>query len=85
MTLHPQAETLSLLLIAETAQRQQPEGWEYAAYRVLDRYFSDWPEAKTADLYAKIAEQYNPTMTLGSQQALLSRLLWSNENWWADR
>lgn len=80
---HPQATTVTLLLVAER-QRETP-GLEEAAYVVLDRYFADWPDEKKADLYALMAERVKGDMPLGKMEAAVSRCLWDNENGWAAR
>ncbi len=81
---HPQATTVTLLLVAERQQRETP-GLEEAAHVVLERYFTDWPDERKADLYALMAERVRGDMPSGKMEETVSRCLWDNENGWAAR
>lgn len=83
--LHPQAQTLNLLIIAEGQQHHIHDAFEYAVYRVIDKYLGPkgWPDAKRADLYAQLAEKYKPTGRIIENERIVSAALWSTENNWA--
>ena len=81
MSKHPQAQTLNLLIVAEGQQREHADAFEYAIYRVIDRYL-DWPEAKKADLYAGLAEKYDPKGRIIDNENLVSDVMNDTEaNW----
>lgn len=82
--LHPQAVTVTMLLVAARIQPNRPS-LEEATADVLARYFEDWAEEQKADLYALMAENVKAEMTMGQMQAVVSRCLWDNQNCWAGR
>lgn len=77
-TPHPMALTITLLIIAE--QRQQTT-FEHAVYEVLNRYMElkAWPEAKRADLYAQVAEQYKVSNSIAVNMQIISDCIWRTE------
>lgn len=82
--LHPEANTVTLLLVAERSQMHRPT-LEEAAHVVLERYFEDWIDEQKADLYALLAEQVKPEMTISNMVRVVSRCMWDNQNNWAAR
>jgi DNA-binding protein Fis len=82
--LHPEANTVALLLAAERAQITRPT-LEEAAHTVLARYFEDWVEEQKADLYALLAEKVTANMTISQMVRAVSRCMWDNQNHWAAR
>jgi DNA-binding protein Fis len=81
---HPEATTVTLLLLAERSQMHRPTLEESAA-TVLERYFEDWADEQKADLYALLAEQVSASMTMTQMEQAVSRCLWDNQNHWASR
>jgi DNA-binding protein Fis len=82
--MHPEAATVTMLLIAERSQITRPT-LEEASAVVLERYFEDWIEEQKADLYALLAEKVEATMTMTRMMQVVSDCLWSNQNHWAER
>lgn len=82
MTKHPEATTVTLLLVAEKLQRK---GLEESAADVLEHYFRTMPDEQKVDLYALLAERLTAEMPLGQMEEAVSRCLWDNQNHWARR
>lgn len=81
---HPNATTVSLLLIAEGQQRKGGT-FEDDIADVLAAYFREWSDERKADLYALLAEKVKHDDKLADMQKVVSDCLWNNENNWAQR
>ncbi len=79
--LHPEATTVTMLLIAERSQITRPT-LEEAAHVVLERYFEDWVDEKKADLYALLAEKVEGNMSMTRMIQVVSACLWNHVNRW---
>lgn len=78
---HPEAVTLTCLLVAAKGLR----ALDYPTHDVIAEYFADWPDEQKADLYSLLEDRVKAAMALEEMEQVVSRCLWDNLNWWADR
>lgn len=81
---HPEAVTVTMMLVAARVQPNRPS-LEEATADVLAAYFADWCDEQKADLYALLAEKVQASMTIGQMEQMVSRCLWDNQNEWTRR